>query len=335
MNSIFRSVAVAIALVAASSTAYATTKARLGHVFAQGSPADLASQKFANLVKERTNGEVQITIFPNNQLGGDEALGRDLSRGSLEFAFLNPGSLAGLDPLLDFHYLPYIVSTFDQADKIFFNPDGILQKTLNEALARQKMTALAYFELEFRAVTNSKKPVTSPADLKGLKVRVPGSASIRSFFEAAGTQAVTMPFSNLFVALQQGTVDGQDNGASITFNSRLFEAQKYMTLTNHVYAMGTVTASQRFWNRLNDQQREIIVQAAKEAAAEEVKHSRAMNKEYLEKIAAAGVTVTQLKPQEMAEFVKVGQIGWEQLAQTYGADRIQALKAEIAAATRP
>ena len=335
MNSVFKSLAIAAAIMAASSSAFAQTKARLGHVFAQGSPADVASHKFADLVKERTHGEVQITVFPNNQLGSDEALGRDLSRGSLEFAFLNPGSLAGLDPLLDIHYLPYIASTYDQVDKIFFNPEGILQKTLNETLAKQNMLPLAYFELEFRAVTNSKRPISSPADMKGLKIRVPGSASIRSFFEAADTQAVTMPFSNLFVALQQGTVDGQDNGATITYNSRLFEAQKYMTLTNHVYAMGTVTASQRFWHCLSDEQREIVTQAAKEAAAEEIKNSRAMNGEYLDKIAAAGVKVTHLKPEEMAEFVKVGQVGWEKLASTYGADRIKALKEEIAAAAKP
>ncbi|HQQ69182.1 MAG TPA: TRAP transporter substrate-binding protein, partial [Alicycliphilus sp.] len=288
MNSIFRTLAVAVSIAAALPVAVAQTKVRLGHVFAQGTPADLASQKFAALVKERTNGEVQITVFPNNQLGSDEALGRDLSRGTVEFAFLNPGSLAGLDPLLDIHYLPYIASTYAQVDKILYNPNGVLQKTLNTALSKQNMLPLAYFELEFRAVTNSKRPVLSPADLKGLKVRVPGSASIRSFFEAAGAQAVTMPFSNLFVALQQGTVDGQDNGASLTYSSRLFEAQKYMTLTNHVYAMGAVTASQRFWGKLSEKQREVITQAAREAAAEEVKNSRAMNNEYLEKIAASG-----------------------------------------------
>ncbi len=335
MNSIFRALAIAVSIAAALPVATAQTKARLGHVFAQGTPADMASHKFAALVKERTNGEVQITVFPNNQLGSDEALGRDLNRGTVEFAFLNPGSLAGLDPLLDIHYLPYIASTYEQVDKILYNPNGILQKTLNAALSKQNMLPLAYFELEFRAVTNSKRPVASPADLKGLKVRVPGSASIRSFFEVAGAQTVTMPFSNLFVALQQGTVDGQDNGAGLTYSSRLFEAQKYMTLTNHVYAMGTVTASQRFWSRLSEKQREVITQAAREAAAEEIKSSRAMNSEYLEKIAASGVKVTRLKPEEMAEFVKVGQIGWERLTSTYGTDRIRALKEEIAAASRP
>lgn len=334
MNSFIKSVAVALSVAFAVPAAMAQSKARLGHVFAQGSPADVASQRFAELVKQRTNGEVQITVFPNNQIGSDEALGRDLARGAVEFAFLNPGSLAGLDPLLDFHYLPYIASTFEMADKLMYNPNGILQKTLSRALSNQGMEPLAYFELEFRAVTNSKKEITTPGDLKGLKVRVPGSAAIRSFFEVAGAQAVTMPFNNLFVALQQGTVDGQDNGATITYNSRLFEAQKFMTLTNHVYAMGTVTASKRFWDRLTEAQRKIVAQAAKDAATEQIKNSRAANKGYLDNIAAAGVKVTHLKPAEMAEFVKTGQVGWERLTATYGADRIKALREEIAAASR-
>ncbi|WP_029352179.1 TRAP transporter substrate-binding protein [Bosea sp. 117] len=307
-------------------------KARLGHVFAQGTAADEASQTFARLVKERTNSEIDITVFPNSQLGGDEALGRDLSRGAVDFAFLNPGSLTGLDPLLDIHYLPYIATSTQEVDKIFYNPDGILQRTLTETLDKHKMVALAYFELDFRAVTNSKHPVRSVEDIKGLKVRVPGSASIRSFFEAAGAQAVTMPMPNLFVALQQGTVDGQDNGASITYNSRLFEAQKYMTLTNHVYAMGAITVSQRFWSGLTPEQQAIVRKAAQEAASEGIARNRADNAAFLDKIKAGGVEVIVPTPEAMVEFARIGQVGWQKLEQTYGADRIGALKKEIAAA---
>jgi TRAP-type C4-dicarboxylate transport system substrate-binding protein len=98
--------------------------------------------------------------------------------------------------------------------------------------------------------------------------------------------------------------------------------------------MGTVAASTRFWNRLSDAQKKIVATAATEAAAEQIKNNRAANSGFLEKIAASGVKVTQLKPAEMAEFVKVGQVGWERLTPTYGADRIKALKDEIAAATR-
>ena len=332
MKSILAAGLAALSLLLVPPSAQAETKMRLGHVFAPGMPAATAADHFAALVKERSKGDIVITVFPNNQLGGDEALGRDLSRGALELAFLNPGSLTGLDPLLDIHYLPYIASDFATVDKIFYNPTGILQKTLTATMDKHGMAALAFFELEFRAVTNSKQSVKTPAELKVLKLRVPGSASIRSFFDLAGAQTVTMPMPDLFVALQQKTVDGQDNGASITYNSRLFEAQKFMTLTNHVYAMGAVTASKRIWNGLTAKQREIIAACAKEAAAEEVQKSRAQNKDFLAKIAAGGVAVTTLTPEEMAEFVKIGQMGWEKLAPIYGADRISELKREIAAA---
>lgn len=324
--------ALAAVTLAVLPQAASADKARLGHVFAQGNAADEASQIFARLVKERTDGKIDITVFPNSQLGGDEALGRDLSRGAVEFAFLNIGSLTGLDPLLDIHYLPYIATDYAQVDKIFYNSEGILQRTLTGTLAKHNMVALAYFELDFRAVTNSNRPVNNAEDLKGLKLRVPGSASIRSFFEAAGAQTVTMPMPNLFVALQQGTVDGQDNGASITYNSRLFEAQKYMTLTNHVYAMGAITVSKRFWDGLDQAQRKIVTQAAQEAAREGIARNRAATSAFLDKIKAGGVAVVTPTPEAMAEFAKVGQIGWEKLTPIYGADRIAELKKEIAAA---
>jgi tripartite ATP-independent transporter DctP family solute receptor len=318
-----------VASLAAGIASAEEVKMRLGHVFAINSPVDEASKEFARLVGERTKGEVQVAVFPNSQLGGDEALARDVSRGSIDLAFLNPGSLAGLDPLLDIHYLPYIATNFKEADAIFYNPNGILQKTLRTTLAKHKMQTLGFFELEFRAVTNSKQPVQTVADLKGLKLRVPGSAGIKGFFEAAGSQAVTMPFPELFTGLQQGTVDGQDNGASITFNSRLFEAQKFMTTTNHVYAMGAVTASDRSWAKLSPAQQKVLQDTATEVTAKQIQKNRDLNADFLKKIAAGGVKVTVPSPAAFAEFQRVGQTVWEKLTPVYGAERVQALRDEI------
>lgn len=320
---------VAVGAMHAADVQAQTMKLRLGHVFAINSPVDKASQEFANLVKERTKGAIEITIFPNSQLGGDEALARELSRGSLDLAFINPGSLSGLDPLMDIHYLPYIVSNFEEADKIFYNPNGILQKTLRQAMEKNRMEPLAFFELEFRAVTNSSRPVRTPADLVGMKLRVPGSAGIREFFIAAGSQAVTMPFPELFTALQQGTVDGQDNGASITFNSRLFEAQKYMTQTNHVYAMGAIASSQRLWNRLTEDQRQILSKSAQEAAANQIKQNRELNAQYLQGIKDGGVEVLALTPEAVVEFRAVADKVWTNLEPVYGKERVDALRQEV------
>jgi tripartite ATP-independent transporter DctP family solute receptor len=323
--------AVAVTAIATlwSGSAAAEMKIRLGHVFAINSPVDEASKEFATLVSDRTKGEIVITVFPNSQLGGDEALARELSRGSLELAFLNPGSLAGLDPLLDIHYLPYIATNFKEADAIFYNPKGILQRTLRETLAKHKMQTLGFFELEFRAVTNSKMAIEKAADLRGLKLRVPGSSGIKGFFEASGAQAVAMPFPELFTALQQGTVDGQDNGASITFNSRLFEAQKFMTTTNHVYAMGAVTASDRSWAKLTDVQKKILQDTATEVTAKQIQKNRSQNAQFLKNIEAGGVKVTVPSQAAFAEFQRVGQTVWDKLAPTYGADRIATLREEI------
>lgn len=320
----------ALTLVLAATGASAQDmRARLGHVFAIDSPVDRASQAFATCVGDATGGSVDITVFPDSQIGGDEALGRDLSRGALEFAFLNPGSLTGLDPLFDIHYLPYIVSSFEEADAVFYNPEGVLQATLRETLDKHGMQPLGFFELEFRAVTNSERDVTSLDDMEGLKLRVPGSAAIRGFFDDTGAQTVTMPFPELFVALQQGTVDGQDNGASITYNSRLFEAQPHMTLTNHVYAMGAVTAGKRTWDALSDDQKSAVTTCADEATTQQIADNRALNGEFLSQIEAGGTKVTRLSDEEMARFVEVGRGVWSALEEVYGADRIAALRAEV------
>ena len=320
----------ALALILAATGASAQDmRARLGHIFAVDSPVDHASQAFATCVSEATGGSLDITVFPAGQIGSDEALARDLSRGALEFAFLNTGSLAGLDPHFDMFGLPYIATSFDEADAIFYNPDGVLQTTLRETLNEHGMQALSFYELGFRAVTNSKHRVTSVDDMAGLKLRVPGSAAIQAFVEATGAQQVTMPFPELFVALQQGTVDGQDNGASITYNSRLFEAQPYMTLTNHAYAIGAVTASMRTWDALSDDQKSAVTTCADEAAEMQIAENRALDGEFLAQIEAGGTEVTQLSDEEMARFVEAGRGVWLTLEDVYGADRIAALRAEV------
>lgn len=326
--------ALALATLAAAPAMAQEIKARMGHVFAANSTMDQATQEFAKLVSERTKGKIAITVFPASQLGGEQAQARELSRGSLELALLNPGSLAGLDPLLDIHYLPFIASDFKQVDAIFYNPKGVLQKTLRETLSKQKIETLGFFELEFRAVTNSNRPVEKPADLKGLKLRVPGSAAIKGFFEEAGTQVVVMPFPELFTALQQKAVDGQDNGASITYESRLFETQKYMTLTNHVYAMGTVASSSKFWSKLSDAEKKILLDTAAEVTKKQIQKNRELNADFLRKIEAGGIKIIRPSAQAMAEFEKVGQNVWEKLADKYGAERIAALRQEAAAARK-
>ncbi|MBC7182028.1 MAG: TRAP transporter substrate-binding protein, partial [Marinobacter sp.] len=168
----------------------AEMRLRLAHVFPQNTTVGEAADEFARLINERTDGRISIAVFPAGQLGGDEAIGRDLKRGSLDLAFLNPNSLVGLDPLFDFHILPYIATDYETADRIFYNPDGVIQRTLNETLERNGMRALGYFENDFRTVSNSQREITKLSDLEGLKLRVVPSQSLKMFFQKAGVNVV-------------------------------------------------------------------------------------------------------------------------------------------------
>lgn len=305
------------------------TKLRLGHIFATTSSQNEGAQLFADLVSEKTDGEVQITVYPDSQLGGDEALGEDLARGALDLAFLNVGSMAGTDPLLDFHYLPYIATSYEQVDELMYSEEGVLRTTLEETLEKHKIVPIGMFELEWRALTNNSHPVEKPADLAGLKLRVPGSEAIRGFFDAAGAQTVVMPFPELLAGLEQRTIDGQDNGLQLTMDSGLDSSQKYVTLTNHVMAAGFISGSEKLWGSLTDEQKSAFEEAAAEAQASQVAASRATTADYLEKLRSEGKDVVELDAQQTAEFQNFGLELWDKFASVYGADRIAALRAEV------
>jgi TRAP-type transport system periplasmic protein len=301
---------------------------RLGMVAAQNSVQHQAAEKFADLVNEKTDGNISISVFPAGQIGSDEQLGQDLSRGTLEFAFVNQGSMSGMDQLLDFHYLPYVVSNYAQADKLYYG-DGIIPQTMTETLAKHGIKALGWYELEFRALSNSKKSVRTPEDMKGLRLRVPGSQAIMGFFNAVGAQTVTIAMPELYTALQQGTVDGQDNGLLITYDNKLHEANQYYSRLNHVFATGTIAMSEKTWGTLSEEEQTALKEAAKEAQDWEIAEQRKVTDSYVEKMKDEGVEVIDLTPEEIAEFQSYGMKVWDDLNDIYGKDRIEKLKKEV------
>lgn len=313
-----------------SETGDAPLELRLGHIYSSTSTQQEGALRFAELVEEKTSGAVTIDVFPDGQLGGDEALGEDLGRGALDFAFLGVGSMSGVNPLLDFHYLPYIATTYDEVDALFYG-DGIIRQTLEGELEKLDIVPLAKYEVEFRSVTNSRHAVQSVDDLTGLKLRVPGSAAIRGFFDAAAAQTVIMPFPELLAALEQRTVDGQDNGIQMTKDSGLSSSQTHITLTNHVMATGFIAGGQQLWETLDEDTRAAILEAAQEAQEFQVSMSRERAGTYVADLRAEGNEVVELTTAQMKEFQKFGLALWDGLAGVYGAERIASLKAELEA----
>ena len=171
----------------------------LGSVAAETSVQIEAAKMFASKVNEYTNGAITINIFPASQLGSDESMCEDLSRGALEFAFLNQGSCAGFDQMLDCHYLPYIARDYDEADKLFYG-DGIIPTTLTQTLNSHGINVIGWYENEFRGMS-SYNEIKPAADVSGLKMRVPGSAAIKDYFTQLGAQCVTLTMGELYTEL--------------------------------------------------------------------------------------------------------------------------------------
>lgn len=301
----------------------------LGTVAAETSVQVEAARMFADKVSEYTNGTVTINVFPAGQIGSDESMAEDLERGNLEFAFLNQGSCAGLDQMFDFHYLPFIARDYEEADQLFYG-DGVVPTTLRETFEKHNITLLGWYENEYRGISNSRHEIHTVDDLQGLKIRVPGSAAIKAFFEEAGAQTVTVAMTELYTALQQGTVDGQDNGILITHDNKLEEKNQYYTYLKHVYAMSGICASTTIWDQFSEDQQNAILQAASEVQDWEIQATRDQIDEYIAEMEANGVIFTELTDEELDSFVAVADAVWEDMKEIYGAEKIDALRAEVA-----
>nr|MBF0682928.1 TRAP transporter substrate-binding protein [Pseudomonas sp.] len=314
--------------LAAASDPVFSAEYRLGHVFAVESPVGQAASEFADLVRERSNGEININVFPNSQIGNDEQLVRDVSQGLLEFSFANHGNAVNLDKRLDFGALPLIATHYRQVDTLFYG-DGVIPTTAREILGHLNIHVLGWFEQEFRAVSNFRWPVVSLEDLKDLKLRVPAAPSLRTFFENAGVQTVSMPIAELPTALQQRTVDGYDSGPIQTYAARLYENTGYMTLTNHAFSSGAIIMSEQFRKKLTPGQRELVDQVAKEVSARQIQAARAAYQDSIRKLRDEGVKVTELSPQARRRMQLLGMRTWDRVADVYGNERIAALRAEV------
>lgn len=322
-------VGIGLCLAAVGPTGALAADYRLATIYPLDSPVGQAAARFADLVRERTNGEVNIKVFPSGQLGGDEQTARELSRGLLDFGFINHGSANSLDKRLDMLALPFVATNFAQVDKLYYG-DGVIPSTSKDVLRKLNIQHLGWFESEFRAVANSKRPITAAADLKGMKVRVPPARGLRMFFDDAGAQTVVMPITELFTALQQGAVQGQDNGPILTLTSKLYESTKYMTLTNHVFSHGAILAAQPVFDKLTPAQKETVTATAREVSLEVIRKQRAIYSESIAKLKAAGVQVNEISPTAHAELQKIGMAVWDKMADTYGADKIAQLRKEVA-----
>jgi tripartite ATP-independent transporter DctP family solute receptor len=256
----------AVALVAASVTvsrrSWAQTTLTLGHGAAPGNPRSVAAEEFAKLVSEKTGGEVTVNIAGSEQLGNDVAMLTSLRTGALDITANSQGAASGLVPEIAALGLPFM---FEDADAAFAVLDGPIGEELAGKFQELGIITLGWWDNGIRHITNSKQPIEEPADLKGMKIRTPADPMTIDIYQALGAATEQIAFSELYVALQQGVVDGQENPLANIASSKLYEVNPYISLSAHKWESTPFLASQIGWARLTPEQQAAVQEAATEA----------------------------------------------------------------------
>ena len=292
MKNLFKVFALALALaLCLTAAASAETVFQLGTTVNEQDSFQVAAEKFAELVAERTNGEYTIEIFPNGTLGGESDMLDSMSMGMLDMGIITSGPFILFSEQMGVLDMPFLFANNEEAYKIL---DGEIGKELLATLEDAGLKGLAYAERGFRNVTNSVHPVTNAEDLAGLKLRVMENAIYTATFNALNVNAVPMAWAEALTALQQGTIEGQENPINVIYSYGLWDYnQKYVTLDRHSYSTAIITMSLDRFNELDEETQQIFVDAAQEAAEYERAWVAAQEADQLAEIKANGVEVVE------------------------------------------
>ena len=265
------------------------------------SPWNIAAKKWAELVKERTKGRVEITTFPNEQLSsGNQQKGIEQVAAGVTGASLHSTIIYSvIEPKMAVVSMPWILPNNAAVDKAMKGAPG---EKLKDLVRAKGIEPLAFGENGFRHWTNSKRPLNSPEDMKGLKMRVPGMKMYISLFKAMGADPTSMSFSEVFTSLQQGTIDGQENPISVIYTSKLNEVQKYMTICNYSYDPLVLGVNKKLWDSIDKDTQEIMRKAAVEAMELNVKLTREDEAKQLDEMKKKGLQVNVLTPEQIKAF---------------------------------
>ncbi len=287
---------------------------KLAHVLPTSHNWHAAATGFADEVKAATQGRVDIKVYPNSQLGSETAAIEGLQHGTVEMGLFGGASFQNIEPTLGFEGLPYAFSDHQHAYRAF---DGELGNRLFGLLDKKGIKGIAWWENGFRHITNSKRPINVPDDLKGLKLRVTPDKIRLDTFKALGALPVPMAFAELYSALQQGAVDGQENPLAIIFSSNFFEVQKYLSLTNHIWSSATLVMAKGVWDKIAPADQQAMQKAAIIWRDKQRKMVQESGDDFLAKLKAKGM---QVNTPNNALFVQAVAPVWKEYETVFGKD---------------
>jgi tripartite ATP-independent transporter DctP family solute receptor len=277
----------ALALGALAAPASAQIEIKLGHVGEPGSLFAKSSEEFANRANAKLGAKAKVVVFGSSQLGGDKELLQKLKLGTVDLALPSTVMSSEVD-LFGIFELPYLVKDREHMKRI---EKDVVWPTLAPAAEAKGLKIVAVWENGYRHITNSKRPINGPEDLKGIKLRVPEGKWRVKMFQAYGANPSPMKFSEVFTALQTGVMDGQENPFTQIFSAKFQEVQKYLSLTGHVYTPAYLTAGAKKWATLPDDVRKILEDTAKETQVFVYQVAARDDEELLGKLKSGGIQV--------------------------------------------
>jgi TRAP-type transport system periplasmic protein len=286
----YAAVAVAAAALVASAPARAETELKLGHVGEPGSIFQKSADEFARRVNEKLAGKVKVVVYGSSQLGGDKELIQKLKLGTVDIAVPSTVMSSEVD-LIGLFDLPYIVKDRAHMAKI---EKEIFWPSIEPAVEKKGLKVLALWENGYRQITNNKHPIRVPADLKGIKLRVPEGKWRVKMFQTYGANPSPMKFSELFTALQTGVMDGQENPFTQIYSAKLQEVQKYLSLSGHVYTPAYVVVGSRKFATLPPDVRKVLEDTARETQAFVYATATKDESDLLAKLKQAGMQVNEV-----------------------------------------
>jgi len=287
-----------------------------------------AAQEFEKAVEERTNGRVAVELAFAGVFGGDRENTELTQLGEIQMVWTSDIGIGTLIPEVGFSTLPFMFPDYAAVDEYYLH--GFVGEAFADVLLRNGLRVIGWGENDYRELTTSKVAVTKAEDLAGLKLRVPQFPSLLSFFQKLGAAPTPMAFTEVFTALQQGTIDGQDNGPIQTESQRFHEAQDHYTWTNHVYSAAPIVINDDFYQSLPDDIRAIIDEEGQRVAALEVEWNRSEVQGAVERMQADGIEVHELTPEAVARFREVAQEVWAEFAPQYDASVMERIQTEFA-----
>jgi len=296
----------------------AAVEMKLGHFAADSHPGNLASKMFAEGVEKRTKGAIKVVIYPNNALGSPPEVLEQNILGAVDMSLPTQGQLGKYSKRFNCVMLPFMYNSYEQADRVL---DGKFLPWALPDLDKAGLVFLSNWEWGFRNLTNSKRPVIHPADVKGLKIRTPPELPTQAAMEALGAVVATINFNELQMALKTGVVDGQENPIAVIYSNKIYETQKYLTMTGHNYNTMVHVISKKVWDKLTPEQKTVVKEESKKAGDWMRKTVRTQEADQISQLKKFGMEVVI---PDKAEFKKLMPPAYDRMKAIAGEDNIAA-----------